>query len=89
MTHKYRIRNLRRGGCTSTIRRRLGEAGFTASGTDPARNAITAAAEAPEHLAAGAAILEAPDDSPLEKDAGAGVGARSVVRCAIGRLGAA
>jgi hypothetical protein len=73
----------------STIRRRLGEAGFTASGTDPARNAVTAAAEAPEHLAAGAAILDAPGDPPVDEDAGIGDVARSVVRCASGRLGTA
>lgn len=87
MTHTYRIRNLRCDGCASTIRRRLGEAGFTVLDIDPGRHAVTIAADAPERLAAGAAILASLGYPLADEDAGTGEVACSVVGRAIGRFG--
>lgn len=89
MSHTYRIRNIRCGGCANTIRRKLVEGGFEVVAVDPGAHAVTIADAPPERIAAGAALLRTLGYPLADEDATIGDFARSVVSCAIGRFDAA
>jgi copper chaperone len=89
MAHTYRIQNIRCGGCATTIRRRMTEAGFEVLDVRPEDHAVIVAEAGPERIAAGAAILKALGYPLIDEDSGVGDFARSVVSCAIGRFGPA
>jgi copper chaperone len=86
MPHTYVIQNIRCGGCASTIRRRLSEAGFEVVAVEPEQHAVTIADAPPERIAAGAALLQALGYPLAHEVATVGDFARSMVSCAIGRL---
>jgi hypothetical protein len=60
MTHTDLIRNIRCGGCATTIRRKLGEAGFEVLDARCEDHAVVIAEAGPARIAAGASIPSEP-----------------------------
>jgi copper chaperone CopZ len=86
MSHTYRIRNIRCGGCANTIRRQLSKAGFEVVAVEPDQHAVIVADAPPGRIAAGATLLRMLGYPPADEDATIGDFARSVVSCAVGRF---